>query len=93
MNENLTYTVKPGAEKVVNAIAVINLVIGIAAFVIMTIVSYSIGSWATFGIGAGVLVTGVVGWAFLKVMVNISRSLYNITTELQKCNKEPRQEQ
>lgn len=78
------YKVDPSAEGVVNSVATINLIIGIVVGVLMIPISMSHESWALFGIGVGVFFVCLVGWAFLKLLVNISHSLYNINEALRK---------
>lgn len=78
------YKVDPSAEGVVNSVATINLVIGIVVGVMMIPISLSRESWALFGIGVGVFFVCLVGWAFLKLLVNISHNLYNINEALRK---------
>lgn len=85
--ESQYFEVNPSAEGVVNVIALVNLIIGILGFVVLMIVALSEEEWSFFGIGVAVLVVGIVWWAFLKVLVNISRSLYNVTAALKELRK------
>lgn len=80
------YSVSPSAEKVCDAVATIFLVVSILAAVILIIAGIFGGSdTAMVGIAgaAACIVVGLVSWASLKVVVNVSRSLYNITAALQ----------
>lgn len=85
--ESQYFEVNPSAEGVVNVIASLNLIIGILGFIVLLIVAISIEEWLYFGIGAAALVVGIVEWAFLKVLVNISRSLYNVSASLKELKK------
>lgn len=85
--ESQYFEVNPSAEGVVNVIALVNLIIGILGFVVLLIVALSEEEWLFFGIGAAALVVGIVEWAFLKVLVNISRSLYNVSASLKELKK------
>ena len=80
--EAQTFEVNPSAEGIVNVIALINLLIGIFVFLILMVVAVSEEEWLYFGIGSAALLIGIIEWAFLKVFVNISRSLYNISTTI-----------
>lgn len=76
------YLVNPNAEKVVGIVASVNLIIGALGFFVLLIIAIGNYEWLYFGIGVGVLLCGVVLWAFLKVLVNISRNLYNVSETL-----------
>ena len=73
------YYVNPNAENVCNVVSIVFLVVSI----ICAFISLSAG-FAADGVVYGILgaviciIVGVVSWASLKVIVNISRSLYNI---------------
>lgn len=64
-----------GAEKTLNACAIILLIIGIFVFVITFIGALVEESWSLFGIGAGIFFTTLIENAFAKVLVNISHKL------------------
>ena len=99
MSEKQPYSVSPTAEGVVNTIAVIFLVLGI----IVGIGGIAVGisqladdetttGLAALGIGVGGFIIFFIEWAFLKVFVNISRSLYNINDALRKKALAPKAE-
>ena len=84
MTEN-RYSVNPAAESVCSAVAAILLtlfIIGAVVLIILGVVSFVDGD-TTYGLifcgGALVcFVIGLVNWASMKMLINISRSLYNI---------------
>lgn len=80
------YSVSPSAEKVCDTVATIFLVISILAAVIFIIAGVLVDA-DTLVVGlvgaAACIVVGLISWASLKVVVNMSRSLYNITAALQ----------
>lgn len=89
------YETNPTAEGMVNTVAVLTLLIGIIGSVVLLGVavgqldSYhteTIG-WILLGVAAVVLIAGVIGWAFLRVFVNISRNLFNIREEIKDLKK------
>ncbi len=88
------YAVSPAAESIVNTLANIPRVVGIVAGVvgcclwIYLLFDYeTAAAWAALVGGIVVLLNGLILWAFLKVFVNISRSLYNINDALKVLKK------
>lgn len=80
-----SHEVNPAAEKVVNSLANVILWIGciIAAFMVIYGLSVSaLYGFAMLGVGIVIVVSVIVQWAFLRVVVNISRNLYNINEAL-----------
>ena len=83
------YAVSPAAESTVNAVAIVLLVIGFlgagtglfGSLIVFSNDEPATG-WAFIGGGFIVFLAGLLEWAFLKVFVNISRSLYNINDVL-----------
>lgn len=80
------FEVNPAAESVSSAVAKVVLVVCIIAAFILLIAGFigleDGGGIMLIGISVVCTVTGVVSWAFLKMIVNISRSLYNINNAL-----------
>ena len=80
-----SHEVNPAAEKVVNSLANVILWIGciIAAFMVIYGLSVSaLYGFAMLGVGIVIVVSVIVQWAFLRVVVNISRNMYNINEAL-----------
>lgn len=78
------YAVNPSAESICDTVAVIFLTVSIICSVIALIAGLAMESFLIGILGAILFVIlGLVSWASLKVIVNISRSLYNITETLQ----------
>jgi len=86
MNSPDYYEVNPAAESVSSAVAKVVLVVCIIAALILLIVGFigleDGGGWVIIGVSIMCAIAGVVSWAFLKMIVNISRSLYNINRAL-----------
>lgn len=83
------YAVSPAAESTVSTVAGILLAIGIIGAVVgffSGLIEFGddepAAGWAFLGGGLLIFLTGLLEWAFLKVFVNISRSLYNINDVL-----------
>lgn len=86
------YKVNPTAEKIVNTIANVILVVGIIAGIILLWVGitlkreYNLDAYEIYGIiiliTIIVIIASLVQWAFLKVYINISRNLYNVNAIL-----------
>lgn len=78
------YSVNPSAESICDTVAVTFLIVFIICSIITLIAGFAMDS-ALIGILGAILfvILGLVSWASLKVIVNISRSLYNITATLQ----------
>lgn len=80
------FEVNPAAESVSSAVAKVVLVVCLIAAFILLIAGFigleDGGGFLLIGIAIVCAVTGVVSWAFLKMIVNISRSLYNINNAL-----------
>lgn len=78
------FPVNPSAESICDTVAVIFLTVFIICSVIALIAGLAMESFFIGILGAILFViVGLVSWASLKVIVNISRSLYNITETLQ----------
>lgn len=85
------YSVNPNAEVVLNGVATTILVIGwilaIAGIAVGIVAATDEGEfvYALAGIlgGGFILLMFYIIWAELKVIINISRSLYNINDELE----------
>ena len=75
-------TVENGAEKFLGVINGIVLVVSIIAAVILALVAMSEAESALFFIGLGVLLVGLISWAIVKVMLNISNNLHEINSKL-----------
>ncbi len=86
METNKNYSVNPNAESILNGVASVGLAIGWVLAIISIIVGIAVAyeedivGYALIGILAGgvILLIAYITWAQLKVIVNISRSLYNI---------------
>lgn len=84
MTEN-RYSVNPAAESVCSAVAAILLtlfIIGAVVLIILGVVAFVDGD-TTYGLifcgGATIcFIVGLFNWASMKMLINISRSLYNI---------------
>ncbi len=85
------YSVNPNAENVLNGVAatilVIGWIFGIVGIIAGIAAAIDQGEWfyalAGFLGGGLILLTFYIVWAELKVIINISRSLYNINDELE----------
>jgi hypothetical protein len=87
-----TYSVNPIAESVVNILATILFIIGfIISFVSIVggIILLTDDVWSYPAYGIGLIVGGIVWfiisiiqWAWFKIIVNISRNLFNINEQL-----------
>lgn len=83
--------VDPAAENVVSTLAKVILGVSIAVFVfalIGSLVQFADsnpeGGWSAILISLVSLASGVIGWAFLRVLVNISRNIFAIREALEK---------
>ena len=84
MTEN-RYSVNPTAESVCSAVAAILLtlfIIGAIVLIVLGVVAFVDGD-TTYGLifcgGAAIcFIVGLFNWASMKMLINISRSLYNI---------------
>ncbi len=76
------YNVNPNAENVCNVVAIVFLIVSISCALICLFVGVAVNAF--FGILGAIIfvIAGLVSWASLKVVVNISRSLYNINDAL-----------
>lgn len=91
-NNAVTYSVDSGAETVVSTVAEVLKWIGILGGGLAVLIGLvTVGEEAIGGIliGAGIvaLITGIISWAFLKLLVNISRNLFRIHDLLKKLDK------
>ena len=75
-------TVENGAEKFLGVINGIVLAVSIIAAVILALVAMLEAEGALFFIGFGVLLVGLISWAIVKVMLNISNNLHRINSKL-----------
>ena len=66
---------KDRPERILSVFAVFLLIIGIIAFLILTIGALSEGDETLFAYGLGSFLVALHGYAFSKVFVNISRKL------------------
>lgn len=82
-----TSEINNGAEKILRVYALVALVVGIIAFVVCFIGAFSIKEWSLIGTGIGVFLATLVGFAFIKVFVNISYKLDKIANLLNKPEK------
>ena len=81
------YVVNPVAESTLNVVAVIVLVIGILSGLIVLFAGILSDDslWLMYGLIAGpamFLFSGLLPWACIKVVVNMSRNLHAIREEL-----------
>ena len=82
------FKVNPQAESIAETVAVIFLAVSILAGLVYVVFGISQAeydsSFAYLGIGLGLIfaVFGAVGWASIMLLVNMSRSLYNINDAL-----------
>ncbi len=92
-NNALSYAVDSGAETVVNTVAEvlkwIGIIGGVLAFFVGIVMIGEEGAVGGILIGSGIaaILTGIISWAFLKLLVNISRNLFKIHDQLEKLNK------
>lgn len=91
-DNTITYPVDSGAETVVSTVAEALKWIGILGGGLTVLIGLvTVGEEAIGGIliGAGIvaLITGIISWAFLKLLVNISRNLFRIHDLLKKLDK------
>ena len=75
-------TLNNGAEKFLGTINTIILVVSIIAAVSLAIYAMYWEEGALFLIGLGVLLVGLISWAIVKVMLNISNNLHKINSKL-----------
>lgn len=90
------YSVSPSAEAICNAVAFIILVCTILSGVACIVVGIIMGGEELpmlIAGGVACIVLGLISWACLKVVVNISRSLYNITDAVQKLQEAKKSEE
>ncbi|SEA22524.1 hypothetical protein SAMN05444145_102198 [Alistipes timonensis JC136] len=87
--ESSPYTTNSTAESVVDVLAVLILIGGIIGGIILIaqVVDTSYGGAILIGWGVALIVTAIIQWAFLKVLCNISRNLFNINHALRSKNK------
>lgn len=90
METSKKYSVNPKAEGILNGIASTVLVIGWVLAICCAIIGIAMAYeeeayYAIIGVlgGAFILLIFYVIWARLKVLINMSRNLYNIHEELQ----------
>ena len=75
------YYVNPDAENVCNVVAIVFLIVSIICALACLLLALFESAYGLFGAIFFVII-GLVSWASLKVVVNISRSLYNINDAL-----------
>ena len=71
-----------GAEKFLGVINGIMLAISIIAAVVLSFIAIGEEEFGFFLIGLGVLLIGLISWAIVKVMLNISNNLHEINSKL-----------
>ena len=87
------YPVNPNAEKVVDVIAEITkylgIFVGLLCFFIGLIYSFGkdSGGGALIVIGLSIAFSGIVSWAFFKLIVNISRNLFLLNERVKKLEE------
>lgn len=87
MKSNEKYSVNPAAESISTAVASIVLAISLILAVVCLVASFASGGDmlpALLISGVAIAVIGVISWASMRMLVNISRSLYNINDALRK---------
>lgn len=86
----IPYSTNPRAETIINICALVILIFGLLSGVIMIIGSISSGSGGAMAlttiIGIGVIIFALIQWAFLKVLCNMSRNLFNIYDFIRKMD-------
>lgn len=83
------YSVNASAETVVNVLAIVTLIGGIIGCIALFIAGSDMthGGEAMVIGGIALLVIAVLQWAFLRILVNISRNLFNINSFLRSREK------
>lgn len=77
------YFINPNAESICNVVAIVFLIVSIICALFCLLAGLASDAIVYGILGAVIFViAGLVSWASLKVVVNISRSLYNITDAL-----------
>ena len=77
------YYVDPNAENACNVVAIVFLIVSIICALVCLLAGLASDAIIYGFLGAVIFVIiGIVSWASLKVVVNISRSLYNINDAL-----------
>ncbi len=87
MKSNEKYSVNPAAESISSAVASVVLAVSLILAVICLIASFAAGGDmlpALLLSGVAIAVIGLISWASMRMLVNISRSLYNINDALRK---------
>lgn len=81
-----TYSTNPYAESIINVCALVILILGLLAGIVLIVGSINSGRGLaiTTLAGFGVIVIALIQWAFLKVLCNISRNLFNINDFIQR---------
>lgn len=89
------YSVNPFAESVSSSVASIILAISIVVAIVVLVAGFAAGREnILLGIvgAAGIAAVGLISWASMKMLVNISRSLYNINDALRENGLIPQQQ-
>lgn len=71
-----------GAEKFLGVINIIALIVSIITTIVLAIIASSEGEGVILLAGLGVLLVGLISWAVVKVMLNISNNLHKINSKL-----------
>ncbi|NLZ19574.1 MAG: hypothetical protein GXY24_04820 [Bacteroidales bacterium] len=92
MKSEKQYYVNPLAESVGSVLATIIFIItmlvsfALIGFGVVQVQDGDSSGYYLMGGGIVLLVVGVISWAFLRIIINISRSLYNINDALRSQN-------
>jgi uncharacterized membrane protein len=92
MKSEKQYYVNPLAESVGSVLATIVFIItmlvsfALIGFGVVQVQDGDSSGYYLMGGGIVLLVVGVISWAFLRIIINISRSLYNINDALRSQN-------
>lgn len=92
MKSEKQYYVNPLAESVGSVLATIVFIItmlvsfALIGFGVVQVQDGDFSGYYLMGGGIVLLVVGVISWAFLRIIINISRSLYNINDALRSQN-------
>lgn len=78
----IPYSTNPRAETIINICALVILIFGLLSGIVLIVGSISSGSGEAIAfttmLGIGAIIFALIQWAFLKVLCNISRNLFNI---------------
>ena len=91
--EQEAYPVNPGAEKVVDTLAEIIKYLSIIAGILCMLIGFALiaskesGGGAMMLTGVITIFSGIISWAFLKLLVNISRNLFILNERVKKLEE------